>query len=55
MSLAWNILAPLATLDYLNMSDMELGERTFARQRLEVDGQEQVLPTYPQTSTARRL
>lgn len=44
MSLFWNTSAPLATVDHSNTSDLELGERTFPRQRLEVDGQEEVLP-----------
>ena len=48
MSLSWNTSAPLSTLDHLNTSDMELGERTFTRQCFVADGQEQVLPTYPQ-------
>lgn len=53
MSLSWNILAPISILDHLNASDMELGERIFARERLEVDGQEQALPTHPQIIPAR--
>lgn len=48
MSLSWNILGAISLLDHLNTSDMELGESIFTRERLEVDGQEQALPTHPQ-------